>query len=169
MTNNCLQCGAETTNPKFCNRSHAASYNNKRTKRKESKYCKNCGDPIPRKNIYCNAICQNEYQNKGRIQDLLDGKYVGKVIRGTTGSWAKEYLLERSNRRCSECGQGEEWNGKPLTLELDHIDGKAYNNTIENLRILCPNCHTQTPTFKNKNKGNGRHDRRQRYEQGLSY
>jgi hypothetical protein len=153
MTNTCLHCGAETTNPKFCGSSCAASHNNKLRKNKK---CKNCGDPIPRINTYCNNRCQFEYQRKVRIQDLLDGKYVGKAIPGNTGSWAKEYLLELSNRRCSECGQGEEWNGKPLTLELDHIDGKAYNNIIENLRILCPNCHTQTDTYRAKNSKSDR-------------
>jgi hypothetical protein len=53
--------------------------------------------------------------------------------------------------KCEECGQGPTWNGKPLTLHLDHIDGDHYNNLLENLRILCPHCHQQTPTFGAKN------------------
>lgn len=52
---------------------------------------------------------------------------------------------------CVECGTGSEWNGKPLTLDLDHIDGNWKNNLPENLRLLCPNCHTQTPTYSYKN------------------
>lgn len=51
---------------------------------------------------------------------------------------------------CDECGLGPEWNGKPIVLQLDHIDGNRLNNEIKNLRILCPNCHTQTDTFSNK-------------------
>lgn len=47
---------------------------------------------------------------------------------------------------CSECGIAE-WNGKPLVLNLDHIDGNSFNHQLINLRILCPNCHSQTPTF----------------------
>lgn len=47
---------------------------------------------------------------------------------------------------CSDCGQKPLWNGKPLMLELDHINGIYNDNRIENLRILCPNCHSQTPT-----------------------
>jgi 5-methylcytosine-specific restriction endonuclease McrA len=46
-----------------------------------------------------------------------------------------------------------------IPLELDHVDGNAGNNQIENLRVLCPNCHAQTPTAKGKNRGNGRKTR----------
>jgi hypothetical protein len=52
---------------------------------------------------------------------------------------------------CVECGQRPEWNGKPLTLEIDHIDGDNLNDERENLRFLCPNCHSQTPTYRTKN------------------
>ncbi|GAA1809788.1 hypothetical protein GCM10009749_17860 [Agromyces neolithicus] len=47
---------------------------------------------------------------------------------------------------CVACGLGPEWNGKPLTLELDHVDGDRLNNELANLRLLCPNCHAQTET-----------------------
>ena len=53
---------------------------------------------------------------------------------------------------CEICGQKNMWNNKPLVLQLDHINGNHYDNRIENLRVLCPNCHTQTNTFSNKNK-----------------
>lgn len=52
--------------------------------------------------------------------------------------------------KCEMCGITE-WNGQPTPIELDHIDGNRYNNTIENLRILCPNCHAQTDTYRGKN------------------
>ena len=47
-------------------------------------------------------------------------------------------------------GNDGEWNEKSITLELDHIDGDRYNNNFDNLRILCPNCHSQTPTFRGR-------------------
>ena len=52
---------------------------------------------------------------------------------------------------CEECGVSE-WNNKPLTCELEHIDGNRANHRLENLRMLCPNCHSQTPTFRNKKR-----------------
>ena len=53
--------------------------------------------------------------------------------------------------QCSSC-LGVEWMGKQIPLELDHINGKNYDNRIENLRALCPNCHAQTDTYCGKNK-----------------
>lgn len=52
---------------------------------------------------------------------------------------------------CSEC-KLTEWNNKPIALELDHINGANADHRIKNLRLLCPNCHSQTPTFRGKNK-----------------
>jgi conserved domain protein len=52
---------------------------------------------------------------------------------------------------CECCGNKGEWNGKPLVLQLDHKDGNHNNHSIENLRFLCPNCHSQTNTYSGKN------------------
>lgn len=54
--------------------------------------------------------------------------------------------------KCALCDIGAEWCGKPLNMQLDHIDGDTYNNELNNLRFLCPNCHSQTETFGRKNK-----------------
>jgi len=53
---------------------------------------------------------------------------------------------------CALCGNPGTWSGKTLSLQVDHIDGDASNNEIANLRFLCPNCHSQTDTYGNKNK-----------------
>lgn len=57
--------------------------------------------------------------------------------------------------RCERCDR-EEWQGQPIPLELDHRDGDRTNNLLENLRLLCPNCHAFTPTYRGRNIGNGR-------------
>ena len=62
----------------------------------------------------------------------------------------KLFILEYKERKCECCGVGEEWQGKPLTLELHHIDGNHNNNNLDNLQILCPNCHSQTDSFRKK-------------------
>ena len=70
------------------------------------------------------------------------------------GSKVKQRLIKEGLLQdlCVECGIGPEWNGKPITLELDHISGDRGDWRFENLRILCPNCHSQTPTFRAKNR-----------------
>lgn len=59
----------------------------------------------------------------------------------------REKLLEY---KCASCGCQSEWNGIPLTLHLDHVDGNRKNHLFSNLRFLCPNCHQQTKTWGNK-------------------
>ena len=65
----------------------------------------------------------------------------------------KHRLLNKGILRnvCSKCGLGPEWCGEKLVLQLDHIDGNYRNNEVSNLRILCPNCHSQTDTYTGKN------------------
>lgn len=53
--------------------------------------------------------------------------------------------------KCSCCGNTE-WNGQPIPLELDHINGNNQDNSLENVRLLCPNCHAQTPTYRRRKK-----------------
>jgi len=69
------------------------------------------------------------------------------------GNALKKRLIESGlkNDRCEICGISE-WNGKKLSLELHHIDGNHYNNNLENLLILCPNCHSLTDGFRKSNK-----------------
>ena len=77
--------------------------------------------------------------------------------RATHSGKLRERLIDAGlkERRCEVCRRTE-WNGRPIPLELDHIDGDRLNNLLENLRLLCPNCHAQTPTYRGRNIGRSR-------------
>ncbi len=57
--------------------------------------------------------------------------------------------------RCAQCDSDDTWNGRPLTLHVDHVDGCFWDCRAENLRFLCPNCHSQTATYAGRNRTRG--------------
>ena len=134
---------------------------------KEDYNCLHCGAVNKFKgysyvNKYCNNQCQRDAQTKERTRQWLEeGKDWGKQI----PQWAKRHLAEVNGDCCSVCGITEH-NGLPIVLECDHIDGNHKNNTVDNLRLICPNCHSQTDTYKNKNKGFGRAYRSEQHLNG---
>lgn len=78
---------------------------------------------------------------------LVDNKLVASA--SLRRRLIKEGLLPAA---CSACKR-KTWRGQPISLELDHINGNKRDNRLDNLRILCPNCHAQTPTYRGKNIG----------------
>ena len=71
---------------------------------------------------------------------------------GTANLKARLFAEELLRNECYQCGAPPEWRGQPLVLRLDHINGDRADQRIENLRILCPNCDAQMPTFAGRNK-----------------
>ncbi|MFD0210116.1 HNH endonuclease signature motif containing protein [Streptomyces hirsutus] len=77
--------------------------------------------------------------------------------RRVDGSRLKRAMLEAGmNDHCALCGLEALWLGEPLPLEVDHIDGNWRNNRIENLRLLCPNCHSTTDSYRGRGTGRAR-------------
>jgi 5-methylcytosine-specific restriction endonuclease McrA len=159
--NKCLKCGKETKNPKYCSRSCSASVNNLGVRRHgSSNFCLECGTHIS-SGSYCSVQHQQDHKYNKRLEVWRNTGYVGK-------NTLKKYLKETYGDQCSVCGI-EDWQGKPLVLELEHIDGNHENQNEDNVCLICPNCHSQTDTYKGANRGNGRAWRRERYANGKSY
>ena len=103
-------------------------------------------------NKYCDNKCSAAAQRDKKINAYLyEGHDWGNKC---IPAWMKDkngYLARERGYACECCGISE-WNGKEIVLECDHKDGVRTNNKPSNLRLVCPNCHSQTDTFKGRNK-----------------
>jgi hypothetical protein len=186
----CLFCDTsfpyEKRHNKFCNKSCAASFNNKGKIKnyvnglhsklkpnndekkliiKSLRYCLFCNEIItghPRKK-YCNSECFRNTKREDKKNEFLK---IGCTNGNTTAY--KKFLIELKGHQCEIC-KNIEWMSQPIPLIMDHIDGNSENGKLDNMRLVCGNCDMQLPTYKSKNKGNGRAWRRKRYAEGKSY
>lgn len=97
---------------------------------------------------YDNVI-NGENPNKGKIDYSKFIKSDAHKIGNKAREAIKKNLIQLRGRKCEQCGLSE-WQEKPIVLELHHIDGDRYNNELENLQLLCPNCHSQTSNYRGR-------------------
>ena len=168
MPKHCACCGKELTFEQryleYCSNSCAAKVNNTKRERNEIiNTCLYCGKELVGKkkhNKFCSSKCCAEYSTNKKIKEWLGGKNPARG-NGQIPSYVKKYLMELHGNKCEKCGWGEE---HPIThsipLEVHHIDGDCTNNRLENLQLLCPNCHCLTENFGSLNKNSKRFHRK---------
>ena len=115
-------------------------------KTKSPTSCLNCG-VLTYNPKYCKSECQHSHHHNSLNDKIIRGEILAE-------HQMKRFLSKTKGYVCDDCGTGGNWNGKNLVLQLDHIDGNSDNNMLDNLRLLCPNCHTQTETWCGRNKKN---------------
>jgi hypothetical protein len=123
--------------------------------------CLNCGkEPARAGYKYCCNKCQIAYQRGLYLKKWKEGKVIGLQRLGIVSTSVKIYLRKKYNNKCCLCGWSEVNKKTGLVpLVADHIDGNWRNNVEDNLRLICPNCDSLTPTYSGSNRGNGRSHR----------
>lgn len=129
--------------------------------------CLYCGKEVPKKKgcygMYCNNACQGAEKTKKVVDDFLNNQCPETFYNegGQIRRSIRLHLIKESGNKCSICGWSEvNAYTNTIPLEVDHSNGDWRNCSIENLRVICPNCHSLTETYRGRNKGNGREYRR---------
>lgn len=121
--------------------------------------CGNCGKKVIgyKGQKFCCSECSSENIHKEAYKDFLENN--DKYCTGHyTPKQFKDFFLKEQDNKCPICGNEPIWMGKKLTFVIDHIDGDCSNNKRKNIRFICPNCDSQTSTFKSKTKNSKRRD-----------
>jgi hypothetical protein len=166
MINLCINCNTDISSKpqnKFCSRKCAAIVNNNKfpkRQRKSTLYnCRVCGKESRFR--CCSIECDKTYKFETITRIRVEN---GEVSQAST---LKNYITRTVGYVCVGCGNLGKHLNKPLTLQLDHIDGNSDNNLPKNLRLLCPNCHSQTETFVTRQKKDTKRNRYLRKYKGI--
>jgi rubrerythrin len=101
---------------------------------------------------YLGKASNSGEKHKGGIKKRIPDEVLILNLKKKNRKHTKRALIEKGRPYiCEICGLLPEWNGKILTLQLDHKNGNGLDDREENLRFVCPNCHSQTETFCGRN------------------
>ena len=150
-------------NRKYCSSTCAAKVNNQNVSRRKTitKKCIECGDLIsPNNKDFCSRKCRTINKEKHYFINIEKGVYVFNT-KQTEEKWVKKYLIKKHGEKCIKCG----WCEKHLItnnipIQMNHIDGNSDNNKLNNVELLCPNCHSLTENYGSLNLGGGRSERK---------
>ncbi len=137
----------DVCNAKFETCSQLGGHRSGHTRRKEAVSINKFKQNARGKCLACNKQFETSHKLAGHRR-LMHASFESFK----TDKRRKNYLLVERSLKCEICNLSE-WMGKVIPIELDHIDGNSENNIKENLRLICPNCHAQTETYKGKNVG----------------
>ena len=164
----CLQCDKliisnDRKKRRFCSHSCAAIFKNL-NKPKIVRKCSICDMELSGKKTYtngsfCSLKCFHEANYQSYIKKWLNGEVAGHSIdvSHTISKFVRRYLFEIHNNKCEKCG----WSCKNefthlVPLHMHHKDGNCINTKLDNLELLCPNCHSLTGNFGSRNIGNSK-------------
>lgn len=143
----------------FCSHTCAAVHNNNGIRRHGNPRgtCKICGKEKSRSaSKYCSNNCHKQNIYEEYIERWLNGKEKGNSGEAVSRH-IRKYLFEKHENKCQVCGWGKvNESTQKIPLNINHYDGNWKNNNINNLQLLCPNCHSLTNNYGALNKGNGR-------------
>lgn len=122
---------------------------------KINKTCRVCEAKIQSSRTYCDE-CMVGGNSKFKIKQWLSGEWSGGTSRKLSNT-IRNYLLKINDYKCSKCGYDKTHPDDGNTiLEINHINGDGSDHSLENLEVICPNCHALTSSYRARNMGKGR-------------
>lgn len=145
---------------KFCSRSCSVAMNNSLSPKKKKKVvevrtCLMCEKALLRhQKSFCSRACT--------VKSIIERAEARGLGPTSQARGFKRKLIAEHGEICMDADCAWDFTKRKVRVEIHHVDGDSLNNTASNFVLLCPGCHSLTPTYGSKNKGNGRHERRKK-------